>query len=102
MPKLVEGYTELSCSKPRVVFHQFVNTPTKERGAGLVGKLVPRLDVVAGYLEAAKYWSVVSHVTPPYGTRSFNDYVEKLKAHNYDAGTFRERMRQGSSLTPHI
>jgi len=85
-----------------MVFHQFVKTPTKERGAGLVGKLVPRLDVVAGYLEAAKYWSVVSHVAPPYGTRGFNGYVEELKAPNYDAGTFRERMRQGSNLTPDI
>ncbi|MCB1701033.1 MAG: hypothetical protein KDI14_09375 [Halioglobus sp.] len=74
----------------------------KIRSLRRIGKLVPKLDVVAGYLEAAKYWSVVSHVAPPYGTRSFNDYVEQLKAHNYDAGTFRERMKQGSSLTPDI
>lgn len=68
----------------------------------MMGKMMPRLSSVAGYLEAAKYWSVVSHVAPPYGTQTFNGYVDKLKAIDYDAGTFRDRMKSGSSLTPDV
>lgn len=67
-----------------------------------MGKFVPMFKRIAFYLEAAKYWSVVSHVAPPYGKKTFTDFVKQLKEINYDAGTFRERMKSGTSLTPDI
>jgi len=67
-----------------------------------LGKLVPVFKSIAFYLEAAKYWWVVSHVAPPYGKKTFTDFVKQLKEINYDAGTFRERMKSGTSLTPDI
>jgi divinyl chlorophyllide a 8-vinyl-reductase len=67
-----------------------------------MGKFMPMFKRVAFYLEAAKYWSVVSHVAPPYGRKTFTDFVKQLKEINYDAGTFRDRMKSGTSLTPDI
>ncbi len=65
-----------------------------------VGTVYPRMKNVAFYLEAAKYWSVVSHLAPPYGTRTLREFMEKLKDREYPAGSFRDRMKSGTSMIP--
>lgn len=64
------------------------------------GKVYPKLRNVAFYLDAAKYWSVVSHVAPPYGHRTLREFMGKLKDREYPAGSFRERMKSGTSMIP--
>ncbi len=64
------------------------------------GALYPKLRSVVYYLDAAKYWTVVTHVAPPYGTRTFRQYLERLKDREFAAGSFRDRMRSGTSLVP--
>ena len=65
-----------------------------------MGRLVPMFRRVAYYLEAAKYWSVVSHFAPAYGHDTFDDYLLKLRDSGYNPGTFRDRMKAGTELTP--
>ena len=65
-----------------------------------ISVVVPMFRRMAFYLEAAKYWSVVSHFAPPYGTDTFKEYVLKLKASGYSAGTMRDRMKAGTSMIP--
>jgi uncharacterized membrane protein len=65
-----------------------------------IGLMVPMVKQMAYYLEAAKYWSVVSHFAPPYGNDTFKEYLTKLKASGYNAGTFRDRMKSGTNMTP--
>jgi len=60
----------------------------------------PKMRNVAFYLEAAKYWTVVTHVAPPYGHRTLREFFEKLKDREYPTGSFRERMKAGTQLTP--
>src|SRR6478736_6778591 len=43
-----------------------------------LSKLSKQLKPVVFYLEAAKYWSVVDHVAPAYGTRTLKCFMEKL------------------------
>ena len=43
-----------------------------------LSKLTKQLKPVVFYLEAAKYWSVVDHVAPAYGTRTLKGFMEKL------------------------
>ncbi len=64
------------------------------------GVVYPKMRNVAFYLEAAKYWSVVTHVAPPYGERTLKDFFEILKDREYEAGSFRDRMKAGTSLIP--
>lgn len=64
------------------------------------GKLYKKLAPVAYYLEAAKYWSVVDHVAPAYGTRTLRQFMEKLKDREFPTGSFRERMKSGTQLMP--
>jgi divinyl chlorophyllide a 8-vinyl-reductase len=64
------------------------------------GVLYPKMKNVAFYLEAAKYWSVVSHVAPPYGTVTLRDFFLKLKDREYAAGSFRDRMKSGTEMIP--
>lgn len=65
-----------------------------------IGLVAPMFKRIAFYLEAAKYWSVVSHFAPPYGNDTFKEYLVKLKASGYNAGTFRDRMKAGTNMTP--
>ena len=64
------------------------------------GKLYKKLAPVAFYLEAAKYWSVVDHVAPAYGTRTLRGFMEKLKDRDFPTGSFRERMKSGTQVMP--
>ena len=64
------------------------------------GRLYKKLAPVAYYLEAAKYWSVVDHVAPAYGTRTLRGFMEKLKDREFPTGSFRERMKNGTQLMP--
>ena len=52
------------------------------------------------YLEAAKYWSVVDHVAPAYGTRTLKGFMEKLVDRDFPTGSYRERMRSGTNVMP--
>jgi hypothetical protein len=65
-----------------------------------ISLVVPMFRQMAFYLEAAKYWSVVSHFAPPYGNDTFKEYLVKLKASGYNAGTFRDRMKAGTNIIP--
>ncbi len=65
-----------------------------------ISLLAPTFRRMAFYLEAAKYWSVVSHFSPPYGNDTFKEYLVKLKASGYNAGTMRDRMKSGTSMIP--
>jgi divinyl chlorophyllide a 8-vinyl-reductase len=64
------------------------------------GALYPKLRSVVYYLDAAKYWTVVTHVAPPYGERTFRQYLDRLKDREFAAGSFRDRMKSGTSLIP--
>lgn len=64
------------------------------------GKLYKKLAPVAFYLEAAKYWSVVDHVAPSYGTRTLRGFMEKLKDREFPVGSFKERMKSGTQMMP--
>lgn len=64
------------------------------------GKLYKKLAPVAFYLEAAKYWSVVDHVAPAYGTRTLRGFMEKLKDREFPTGSFKERMKSGTNVMP--
>ncbi|WP_104106274.1 NAD(P)H-binding protein [Nocardioides sp. 616] len=65
-----------------------------------LGKVVKKLEPVAFYLEAAKYWSVVDHVAPAYGSRTLRGFMEKLKDREFPTGSFRERMKSGTNMMP--
>ncbi len=65
-----------------------------------LGRVSKQLKPVAYYLEAAKYWSVVDHVAPAYGTRTLRGFMEKLKDREFPTGSFRERMKSGTNLMP--
>jgi len=87
------------------VEENYTVTPMKswERRIGMMrtmGKLIPMFRRVAYYLEAAKYWSVVSHFAPAYGTDTFDEYLVKLRDSGYEPGSFRDRMKAGTELTP--
>jgi divinyl chlorophyllide a 8-vinyl-reductase len=62
--------------------------------------LYPKLRNVAFYLDAAKYWSVVDHVAPPYGTVTLRDFMNRLKDREFPTGSFRDRMKSGTALMP--
>jgi divinyl chlorophyllide a 8-vinyl-reductase len=72
-------------------------TVARMRRAGIV---YPRMRNVAFYLEAARYWSTVTHVAPPYGERTLRGFFEQLKDRDYPAGSFRDRMKAGTSMIP--
>ena len=86
--------------KPQVV--PLASWDRRIRLYGMLGAVFPPLRRISRYLQAARYWFTVSHVAPPYGQRTFTGFVRQLKAIDYDAGTFRERMKRGTSLTPDI
>ncbi|MFD1827592.1 MULTISPECIES: NAD(P)H-binding protein [Mumia] len=65
-----------------------------------IGKYSKKVAPVAYYLEAAKYWSVVDHVAPAYGTRTLREFMEKLKDREFPTGSFRERMKSGTAVMP--
>jgi len=65
-----------------------------------ISAVLPMFKRMAFYLEAAKYWSVVSHFAPPYGNDTFKEYLVKLKASGYSAGTMSDRMKSGTSMIP--
>ncbi|WP_370614414.1 NAD(P)H-binding protein [Mumia qirimensis] len=65
-----------------------------------IGKISKKVAPVAYYLEAAKYWSVVDHVAPAYGTRTLREFMEKLKDREFPTGSFRERMKNGTAVMP--
>lgn len=65
-----------------------------------LGKVSKQLKPVAFYLEAAKYWSVVDHVAPAYGTRTLRGFMEKLKDREFPTGSFKERMKNGTQMMP--
>ncbi|QWF23851.1 NAD(P)H-binding protein [Nocardioides sp. LMS-CY] len=65
-----------------------------------LGRVSKQLRPVAYYLEAAKYWSVVDHVAPAYGTRTLRGFMERLKDREFPTGSFRERMKQGTNAMP--
>ncbi|MGN0063424.1 MAG: hypothetical protein ACI379_04225 [Nocardioides sp.] len=64
------------------------------------GKFSKQVRPVAYYLEAAKYWSVVHHVAPAYGTRTLRGFMEKLVDREWPTGSFRERMKNGTNVMP--
>lgn len=64
------------------------------------GAVYPKLRGVTYYLDAAKYWTVVTHVAPPYGERTFLQYLDRLKDRDFAAGSFRDRMKSGTALVP--
>ncbi|MDF1605156.1 NAD(P)H-binding protein [Nocardioides sp. YIM 152315] len=65
-----------------------------------LGRVSRQLKPVVFYLEAAKYWSVVDHVAPAYGTRTLRGFMEKLKDRDFPTGSYRERMRKGTNVMP--
>ena len=65
-----------------------------------LSKLSKQLKPVVFYLEAAKYWSVVHHVAPAYGTRTLRGFMEKLVDREFPTGSYRERMRSGTNVMP--
>jgi divinyl chlorophyllide a 8-vinyl-reductase len=65
-----------------------------------LSKFTKQLKPVVFYLEAAKYWSVVDHVAPPYGTRTLKGFMEKLVDRDFPTGSYRERMRSGTNVMP--
>ncbi|MFC6150656.1 MULTISPECIES: NAD(P)H-binding protein [Mumia] len=65
-----------------------------------IGKLSKKVAPVAYYLEAAKYWSVVDHVAPAYGTRTLAGFMDKLKDREFPTGSFRDRMKNGTAVMP--
>lgn len=64
------------------------------------GRFSAKVRPVAFYLEAAKYWSVVDHVAPAYGTRTLRQFMERLVDREWPTGSFRERMKNGTNLMP--
>jgi divinyl chlorophyllide a 8-vinyl-reductase len=65
-----------------------------------LSRLSKQLKPVVFYLEAAKYWSVVDHVAPAYGTRTLKGFMEKLVDREFPTGSYRERMRSGTNVMP--
>jgi divinyl chlorophyllide a 8-vinyl-reductase len=65
-----------------------------------LGRFSAQLKPVAYYLEAAKYWSVVDHVAPAYGSRTLRGFMEKLVDREWPTGSFRERMKSGTNVMP--
>ncbi|GAA1766228.1 NADPH-dependent 3,8-divinyl protochlorophyllide a 8-vinyl-reductase BciA [Nocardioides hankookensis] len=65
-----------------------------------LSRLSKQLKPVVFYLEAAKYWSVVDHVAPAYGTRTLKGFMEKLVDRDFPTGSYRERMRSGTNVMP--
>lgn len=65
-----------------------------------LSKLTKQLEPVVFYLEAAKYWSVVDHVAPAYGTRTLKGFMGKLVDRDFPTGSYRERMRSGTNVMP--
>ncbi len=65
-----------------------------------IGKMSKKVAPVAYYLEAAKYWSVVDHVAPAYGTQTLRGFMDKLKDREFPTGSFRERMKSGTAMMP--
>jgi divinyl chlorophyllide a 8-vinyl-reductase len=67
---------------------------------GRLSKLSKQLKPVVFYLEAAKYWTVVDHVAPAYGTRTLKGFMEKLVDRDFPTGSYRDRMRSGTNVMP--
>lgn len=65
-----------------------------------LSKLSKQLKPVVFYLEAAKYWTVVDHVAPAYGTRTLKGFMGKLVDRDFPTGSYRERMRSGTNVMP--
>ena len=65
-----------------------------------LSKLTKQLKPVVFYLEAAKYWTVVDHVAPAYGTRTLKGFMEKLVDRDFPTGSYRDRMRSGTNVMP--
>ena len=65
-----------------------------------LSKLSKQLKPVVFYMEAAKYWSVVDHVAPAYGTRTLRGFMEKLVDRDFPTGSYRDRMRSGTNVMP--
>ena len=65
-----------------------------------LSKLTKQLKPVVFYLEAAKYWTVVHHVAPAYGTRTLKGFMEKLVDREFPTGSYRDRMRSGTNVMP--
>jgi divinyl chlorophyllide a 8-vinyl-reductase len=72
----------------------------KTRRLRRMGKVYPAMRNVAFYLDAAKYWSVVDHIAPPYGTATLRDFFLKLRDREFPTGSFRERMKAGTAAMP--
>lgn len=65
-----------------------------------LGRVSKQLKPVAYYLEAAKYWSVVDHVAPAYGSRTLSQFMDRLVDREWPTGSFRERMKSGTNVMP--
>ena len=86
--------------EPNIVVETMASWDKKIRRMRRMALVYPKMRSVVFYLEAAKYWSVVNHVAPPYGERTLKGFFEKLKDREYPAGSFRQRMKSGTELTP--
>ena len=79
-----------------------VEAPINQCFCGVIrrrmGKVYPAMRNVAFYLDAAKYWSVVDHIAPPYGTATLRDFFLKLRDREFPTGSFRERMKAEKAL----
>lgn len=65
-----------------------------------LGYLIPTMKKVAFYLEAARYWSIIPHMAPPYGKRTLKEFMGKMKARETKPSTFRQRMKSGTDMIP--
>ena len=66
-----------------------------------MGTVVPMFKRIGFYLDAAKYWSVTTHVAPAYGTRTLKGYFERLKGMQREKpSTFAQRMFKGTAMIP--
>src|SRR6478735_8493137 len=91
---------ELNGKEPKWEVIKMADWDKKIARLSKLSKLSKQLKPVVFYLEAAKYWSVVHHVAPAYGTRTLKGFMEKLVDREFPTGSYRERMRSGTNVMP--
>lgn len=91
---------ELNGKEPQWEVIKMADWDKKIARLSRLSRLTKQLKPVVFYLEAAKYWSVVDHVAPAYGTRTLKGFMEKLVDREFPTGSYRERMRSGTNVMP--
>ena len=100
LKKAGELMFELNGKEPKWEVVTMASWDKKIKRLARLSKLTKQLKPVVFYLEAAKYWTVVDHVAPAYGTRTLKGFMEKLVDREFPTGSYRDRMRSGTNVMP--